>query len=229
MKLSDIDSSPYFPIEIPSNKQKTKFRPFRVREERALLIAQESEDPKIMINTLETIVKSCVVDCPSFITTFDVEYLFIQIRAKSVGEVADAVSTCTHCSEKNNIQLDLTTTKIVGENIDKKIKLSDDLVVLMKFPSISDVADLMEDKENLETKAIVASIETVYYGSTVLHTKDTDAEDIAEFLLNRSDDEMDKLIEFINNIPTVILEMDYKCTKCGENNHVEIKTLQDFF
>lgn len=230
MKLSDIDTSVYYPITIPSTKKKTKFRPFRVREERALLTAQESEDSAVMINTLESVVKSCVVGCPE-LTTFDVEYLFVQVRSKSVGETADIVSTCQHCGEKNHVTLNLTKVEVVGADQDKKIKLADNLIVLMKYPSIGDVAELVGhgDFASQDTKVISAAIETVYYNDTVFHTKESDTAEILEFLLNRSDEEMSKLVEFIENIPSVILETEYTCKKCSEKNMVSIKNLSDFF
>lgn len=229
MNLAEIDTSAYYPITIPSNKKKTKYRPFRVREERALLIAQQAEDDGVMLNTLESIIRSCVANCPADLTIFDVEYLFINIRSKSVGELSEAVSTCLQCAEKNDVQLDLTTVKVLNLNQEKKIKLSDKLVVLMKYPCIGDVADMVLNPEDQETKAVASSIETVYFGDKVFHTKESDMQQVIEFLLNRSAEEMAKLVEFIENLPSTVLEAEYKCKKCGETNKIQIDRLADFF
>lgn len=227
--LSAIDSSTYYPVVIPSTNKKTKFRPFRVRDEKSLLVAQQSEDDGVMLNTLESIIRACVSNCPDDLTVFDVEYLFIQIRSKSVGENAEAVSTCIHCSEKNDVKIDLSTVKVVNLDRDKNIKLSDKLIVKMKYPGISGVASVVNSKLDKEALAIATAIETVYFGDEVFHTKESDIQEIVDFLLNRSDQEMAKLIEFIENLPSTVLESEYKCKKCGEKNKIQIDRLADFF
>lgn len=231
MTISSIDTSVYYPITIPSSGVKTKYRPFRVREERALLVAQESGDTSVMLNTLESIVRACVHKCPEDLTTFDVEYIFVQLRSKSVGEYAEAVSTCVHCNAKNNIRLDLTKTTVTNNLQSKKLELSEELVVLMKYPSISDLAEIVEkaDDINVEYKTIACAIETIYHGSDVYHVAETEKEEMVEFLLNRTEDEMAKLEDFIKNIPSVLLEMEYKCKECEKTNKVRINNLSDFF
>lgn len=230
MKLNEIDTSVYYPITIPSTKKSTKFRPFRVREEKALLTAQESEDSSVMLNTLESIVRSCVVDCPQFLTTFDIEYALIRIRSKSVGEESDITSTCTSCGHENNVRIDLTKVELTNPKQEKTLKLSEKLSVVMRYPGIGEVSELgnMPKSEQI-TAAIAASIETIYFEDSVFHTSDNDIEEVIEFIMNRTDEEMVQLIEFIENIPTVILETEYKCVGCGENNKIKIKTLSDFF
>ena len=108
-------STPYYNISIPSTDKKITFRPFLVREEKALLLAQQSEDTNVMIVTLKEIIRNCVkepIDVDS-LALFDIEYLFTQIRAKSVGETIDLIFTCSHCdNEKNKIKLEIDLTKI---------------------------------------------------------------------------------------------------------------------
>lgn len=230
MKLSEIDTSVYYPFVIPSTQKKTKFRPFVVKEEKALLIAQESEDQTTMINTLESIVRSCVVNCPSALTTFDIEYAFLQIRAKSVGEEAYVVCTCTKCSTKNNVVLDITKSKVVGLEQEKKLKLSDKLVVIMKYPSVSDLSNLLTlNQTDQSVAAIAASIETIYYKDSVFHSAESDAKEMEAFLLNRSDDEISKLVNFVENTPKVIVNAEYECKQCATVNNLKIESIADFF
>lgn len=227
--LAEIDSSIYYPITIPSIKKKTKFRPFRVREERALLTAQQTEDASVMLETLETIIRACVVDSPKNITVFDAEFLFVNIRAKSVGEYAEAVSTCVKCAEKNDISIDLTTVKIEKLDTDKKLTLSKNLVVLMKYPSLKDVDKVLINTKEQEMQAISASLDTVYFGDEVIHIEDSESADIIDFILNRTDEEMSKMVNFIHNIPHAIIESEYICKKCKGKNKVKIESISDFF
>lgn len=228
MKLNEIDSATWYPVMIPSTLQKTKFRPFRVKDEKALLVAQESNDAKVMMATLEDIIHNCVKDCPKDLTTFDVEYLFVLLRTKSVGELSDAVSTCVQCGHKNKIQIDLSKVDVDNVDVKKELKLSDELVVLMKFPTINQVATLI-DHPDQELAAIMASIETVYFGDEVIHTNEATREEITGFIENRTNKEMEQLTHFIENIPTVILKSEYECEKCGHTNKIQIKNLSDFF
>jgi len=229
VNLSEIDTSVYYPVTVPSTKFKTKYRPFRVREERALLTAQESEDSAVMLNTLESIVRACVVKCPKDLTTFDVEYLFLQLRAKSVGEMADVTSECTSCAEKNPIQIDITKATIIGNDQPTRLKLSEKLIVDMRYACIGDLGNMINNEEDADNIAIASSIKTIYFGDTVFHVDEADPADVREFILNRSDDEMKPMVQFIENTPTVVLEHKYACKKCGAENKIRIRNLTDFF
>jgi hypothetical protein len=145
-----------------------------------------------------------------------------------VGEVTEAVATCVHCAEKNNIQIKLADVKLT-DGLNKNIKLSDKLTVTMRYPSIAEVAELSTSTENLDEKAVAASIETVFFNDTVFHVKEGDTHDIIEFIYNRTSAEMAQLTAFVDNAPTVKLETKYTCTACGKNNNVVVERLVDFF
>lgn len=229
MKLSAIDTSVYYPITIPSNKQLTKFRPFRVREERTLLAAHESGESAVMIASLETVVRACVIDCPVDLTVFDLEFLFVHLRAKSIGEDSNIISHCRFCDEENTVLVDLTTARVVDTNQSMRITLSDKLIVQMKYASINEVSNIMNAKESQDVAAIAACIETIYYDDEVFHTKESQYGEIIEFILNRTDAEMEQITGFIHNTPTVVIESSYDCKKCGEKNLIKITDISDFF
>jgi hypothetical protein len=229
MRLTDIDTSVYYEDTLPSTGKAVKYRPFTIKEEKALLTAQQSEDANTMLATLESVVQNCVQNCPE-LTTFDVEYLFIRIRAKSVGEESNVVVACQHCDAKNTVTVDLTKVQLSSKPADKKLKISDKMVIVMKYPSINDVKKLTECKpEDQVTTAIAISIETIYFGDNVFHTKDSDIEEVVDFILNRTDDEMKPLIEFVENIPTVSLDVEFECRQCMKPNTRKISSLTDFF
>lgn len=230
MKLSEIDTSVYYNDTIPSTKKEIKFRPFNVKQEKALLTAQESEQVPVMLSTLESVVRDCIKNCPDDLTTFDIEYLFLKIRAKSVGEESNIVIGCKKCKKSNVVTLDLRTATISNNNLDKKLIISDSLVVVMKYPSITDLNKLANAKpaDQILTAAAIA-IETIYYKDNVFHTQDAEMDEIIDFILKRTDAEMEKIIAFVENIPTVMLETEFECRQCATVNSVKITSLADFF
>ena len=110
-----VNSTPIYTLTIPSTKKTVKYRPFLIKEEKSLLIAQQSEDPRVMSDTLISVIKSCVLDPidTSNLATFDVEYIFLQIRGKSVGETVDLFFPCDVDHGEQN---DKAKVKIVLNN-----------------------------------------------------------------------------------------------------------------
>jgi hypothetical protein len=127
--------------------ERAKFRPMRVKEERALLTADASENGSVMINTLHNVVKSCVEMIETkYLTSFDLEYLFTQIRAKSVGEITTLYLLCdTPGCEDVEVRYEyhLSDIKVVfPEGVSDIIKLSDDLAIKMRYPSVDEAIDI---------------------------------------------------------------------------------------
>lgn len=233
MKLSQIDTSTRYPIVIPSSKEETTFRAFLVKEEKALLIAVESEDPAVQLATLEKVIKDCLSPEPKkLLTTFDIEYLFLQIRGKSVDEIASLVGTCGTCKETTDFEVDVTKVEVIYPGDDNtKLTVATNLILQMKYPTIKAMQEIAKETNELtkKFKAIAMCIETVYFDDFVMHTQDTSLEEVLAFLDNRSDAEMEIITKFIENTPTVSLKTSFKCMHCGANNEIELKTLSDFF
>jgi hypothetical protein len=230
MKLSDIQTSARYPVTIPSTGVATSYRPFLVREERALMIAQNSESAEVQLATLESIVRACVTDCPDRLTTFDVEYLFVLFRNQAVGEMADAVATCGSCGAKKEVSIDLSKVQLTA-SLGTKLKLSSELIVEMTYPSIQDLSSLIKITNEIERKlkTVACALKTVYFGNEVFNVSEMDAHEIDEFLMNRTDDEFTTLNDWIENIPTVFVNQDYVCDGCETKNTISLKTLADFF
>ena len=145
MALPINSSTPVYTLTVPSSNIVVKFRPFLIKEEKALLIAQQSEDPIVMVNSLKQVIKSCLqteVDVDDF-ATFDIEYIFTQMRAKSVGEIVDLSLKCDTCVDEkavSNIKINLTEVTVdKPENHTNKIKLFDDVGVVLKYPSLETI------------------------------------------------------------------------------------------
>lgn len=230
MKLSELNPTPLYDLTIPSTGKKVKYRPFFVREERALLTAYETQDESTMLNTVVSIVKGCIKPEVN-LTSFDVEYIFLQIRAKSVGEISQLIFTCNECSHETNININITDATVNGVSSKNIINLSENLSVKMKYPLIDDIVDIVDsDTPELNTsKAIAAVCETIYSGSDSISVKEETVEDMIKFLEELTSKQYAQLEEFVNSTPTVELSVHWKCPKCSHENKNTLSGLTNFF
>mgnify|MGYP001262429546 CR=1 FL=1 len=234
--LSDLlIATPKYQITIPSTKTKTSFRPFLVKEEKILLLAQEGNDPDNMVMALQSLVESCVddIDDASSLPLFDIEFLFLRIRGKSVGEMVQPIIVCPETGEEIEISVNLSdiTVKHTEGHTDK-IKISDDLIVHMKYPSLallkerntgidytspSSFYDLISDCiSKIETKE--ETIDTTTYSR----------EELVSFVDNMTKQQFEKLLEFFVTSPRV--EHIVKYTASDEvEREVVLSGLSDFF
>jgi hypothetical protein len=236
MKLSEVNVTPLYPISIPSTKKKAKYRPFLVKEERALLAAQESENLGVMLETLRQVVMSCVEpqSAVESMTTFDLEYIYTLIRSKSVGEFSDLVFRCDTCTDpeaKAKVSLDLRKVEVVfPENVSNKVKLSENIVVMMKYPSMEELAEIeSSDDSNAKDNAIKACIESIYVEDEVYHVKEESPDELSQFIESLTSRQFKLLEEFFDNIPTAQIPVKYSCPVCGKEHNKIVKGLNNFF
>lgn len=234
-RLDNINISPTYQVEIPSTQEKVKFRAYNVKEEKLLLSADQSEDGIVMINTLYEIVLNCLTPKPKRLTSFDLEYLFSQIRAKSVGEIANLIVTCDvlGCEEvKVEYRYDLRDIKVVFPN-DKEtfIKLSDELGVQMTYPSIEDSIEIEKIKDETEKKhlAIRSCISHIYSKEEVIDVSEESKESLSNFVDRLLPEQYRKLETFFDSFPVVSGKLKYRCPNCKKEHSKTIKGLANFF
>jgi hypothetical protein len=236
-----FNTTPTYNVTIPSTQENIKYRPFLVKEEKALLIAQHSEDQVVMIDTLKNIIKSCTLDKinPDTLATFDIEYLFTQIRAKSVGENVDLLFPCDidhgEDNEKAKVKITFDLTKInveIPEGHNKKIELFDDVGVIMKYPSINIIKQLenvsIDDIEAV-FNIISSSIDIIYNGSEMFHTKEQNKKDVVEFLENLTSNQFSKIQKFFDTMPRLRQSVKYTCPVCSREHDKVLEGLDSFF
>lgn len=229
---------PLYNVVIPSTKKEVKFRPFLVKEEKALLIAQQSEDPKVMVNTLKNIILDCIQDPVDVdnLATFDYEYLFTQIRAKSVSEIVDLVFLCDVCEDdkaRTLVHMDITKFQVkYTEGHNDKIQLTANIGIKMKYPNI-DTVQALENAASGNVDAIfdVVSdcIEFIYDGDEVYPTKEQTKEEIIEFLNNLTQDQFEKIQQFFDTMPKMSQPVQYDCPVCGRHHDKVLEGLASFF
>jgi hypothetical protein len=231
---------PTFTLTIPSTGKNVRYRPFLVKDEKALMIAQQSEDLNVMIETLKVVISSCVMDKidVDLLATFDIEYMFTQIRAKSVGETIELLFSCdTDHGEQNEkaktkISLDLSALEVQkNPEHTNKIELFGDVGIVMKYPGINLTKMMGEGSENLDVVfGIVAdSIEYIYQGEEIFYAKEQKKEELLQFLNNLTTEQFLKVQKFFETMPKLSTTVEYTCPICNKHHKKTLEGLQSFF
>lgn len=226
---------PKYTVTIPSLKEEVRIRPFVVKEEKILLIAMESQDPKQIATAILDTIVSCVEDPiePSKLTSYDVEYMFLQIRGKSVGEKTEVNLKC-ECDGETPVTIDLNDIKVDGEVKSNKIKLTDDITVEMKQPTYNDIASnesVVGTGSNLDRifGLIVESIEAICTEDERILVKDVPRSEVVDFIEQMSSEQFQQIREYMENMPSVKCDVEFKCDACGKDNKLTLEGMQSFF
>jgi DNA-directed RNA polymerase subunit M/transcription elongation factor TFIIS len=235
MALPKLNSMPSYDATIPSTKQSVTFRPFVVKEQKNLLIALETQDKKGLVRAMKDTITACVNEpIKGELTTFDVDYLFTQIRAKSVGETTELVFVCENCEHQNQHKIDLTDITVTNEVADNKIVLSNEITVKLRYPTYEDFLNnpkLLEPESVTETliELIMVCMDSVLTEEERIIVKDEPREAVIEFLESMTTAQFNQLSEFVQNIPAVTKQVDFTCASCGTENQLVLRGLDDFF
>lgn len=232
--------APVYTLEIPSNKDSLKYRPFLVKEQKALLLAQQSEDPVVMVDTLKQVIKSCAqapIDLDR-LAVFDLEYIFSQIRAKSVGEIVDLFFYCDTCDdEKAKVKISIDITKLQVESFpghESKILLFGDVGVAMKYPNINVVKKIEKigdtsTEVDLVFDIITECIDYIYDTSEVYYAKEQTKEELSDFINNLTSDQFEKIENFFETMPKLQQKVSYRCPVCSKQHDKTLEGLNNFF
>ena len=236
-----LQNTPTYNMVVPSTKQKIRFRPFLIKEEKSLLIAQQSEDMLVMVDTLKNVIRGCVLDKIDVdkLATFDIEYMFTQIRARSVGENVDILVQCDDDHGDQNekarvkIIIDLSTIQVVTpEGHTNKIELFDDVGMVMRYPTV-EVLNRLENTNTDDIEAvfdIVAdSVDMIYQGDEIFHAAETPHEEILQFLNNLTSEQFAKVQQFFSTMPKITKDIEYKCPICGKEHKKTLEGMESFF
>ena len=236
MALPTMDL-PTFELEIPSTKKKIKYRPFLVKEEKVLLLALESENDKNIRDAVFNLLKGCIQSRVKLenLSTFDLEYIFLNIRAVSVGEVVEMNITCQDDNETQvKYNLNLTDVDVIfPEGHSNKIMLTDTTGVIMKYPSFDRFVDgqfaRRDVDENEVIKIIAESIDQIFQEEEVYDESTTSKKEFVQFVESLTNQQLEKLQQFFETSPR--LEKTIKVTnpKTGVESQYTLRGLQSFF
>lgn len=235
-----LNSTPIYTLKVPSTKKTLKYRPFLVKDEKALLIAQQSEDQSVMLDTIKSVIASCAKSDINVDTlaSFDVEFIFTQLRAVSVGEVVELIFKCDDCSENNEkaratVFVNLNDMKVeIPEGHSLKIPLFDDVGVMMKYPTINTLKKIgssISDDFDQQFELIIDCIDYIYNSDEVFTAAEQTPEELKEFLDNLTSTQLDNMKRFFRTMPTLRYNFKYKCPECGKDHNKYLEGLSSFF
>lgn len=238
MALPKLNDVPKYDIVIPSTKMKTRFRPYLVKEEKILLLALEDGDVDKISSSVIDLIKTCVSDPISEkdLTTYDMDYLFCQIRSKSVGETVKLLIRCEdeECQHQSEVPIDLSKVGVdLPEKIDNMIELSPNIFVEMKHLSYYDLLHSIGKNDKTETtfifESVLNSIKAVHTEEERIDIKSESRESLENFVNNMTSSQYNKLKKFVLNSPRVSHNAEWKCASCGRHQTMKLEGLQDFF
>ena len=234
MALPTMDL-PTYELVVPSNKKKIKFRPFLVKEEKVLLMALETDDEKNIKNAVFELLKACISTIIKLenLASFDLEYIFLNIRAVSVGEIVQMNVTCQDDNETQvKYNLNLTDVNVIfPKGHDSKIMLTDTLGVIMKYPSFDGFVQgqFTDNKEFDVIKVVAESIDQIFEGEEVYDESTTSKKEFVQFVESLTSPQLEKIQIFFETAPR--LEHSFKVTNpnTGKESEYSLRGLQSFF
>lgn len=241
---------PTYTLKVPSTKKSVKFRPFLSKEEKVLMLVKQSENSEEILQAMRDIVTVCTFEKLDVTTLalFDLEYIFLQLRSKSVGEI---IEIDMKCNNKIDLPLkgdELTShgTKVCGNTIPfsidinkidvtfpkdhvNVIKLEKEIGMTMRYPSVDDIA-MLESNRDDDVEIIKSLIQSIYDKDNVYEVGDTKPEDLQEFVDNISSKQIESIRkDFFYTMPSLTHTVKYKCSVCGFEGEYKFDGVNDFF
>ena len=235
---------PIYELKLISSGKKIRFRPFLVKEQKLLLMAAQSEDPKDALNVVKQISKNCIIDDVEVesLPVFDLEYIFLNLRARSVNEVVNLQYKCNNKVKDENGEekpcgsvekFDVNILEIEPEknsNHDKKIMINNKLGIMMKYPTFETVSNLKgKNEEEILIELLANCIDYVFDDDKIYYAKDVSNEELVEFIDNLQQKDLEKIQQFFETTPKLRKKLSFNCRKCDYKEDITVEGLQNFF
>jgi hypothetical protein len=235
---------PIYTVNLISTNKPVRFRPFLVKEQKLFLMAAENEDQKETIGVIRQVLKNCVLDEIDIdnIPTFDLEYLFMNLRARSVEEIVELKYRCNNTikDEKNEdkvcnspVEFKLNLLEIHPSKDEKhtnKIELTENLGVCLRYPTFEMIQKYEDmDEKDVMMTILVDCVDYIYDKDNLYYAKDTSKEELEEFIDNLQQPHLEKIKVFFDTMPEIKKDLHFKCTKCGYEEEIVVRGLQNFF
>jgi hypothetical protein len=244
MSLPKIDV-PTYELKLISTGKSIRFRPFLVKEQKLFFMASESPDPKETINVIKQVLKNCILDDINIddLPVFDLEYVFVNLRARSVEEIVNLKYKCNNIVGKddkgddkkcnNVVEFDvnlLDIKPIVNPEHSNKFQLTENLGICLKYPTF-EMIEKYEGKESGDVmlEILTDCIDYLYDKDQIYYAKDSTKEELREFVDNLQQRNLEKIQKFFETVPELKKEVEFKCNKCEYAEKLTIKGIENFF
>ena len=226
-------TAPKYTCILPSDGREIEYRPFLVKEQKVLLLAQEQEDDAAMFRAVQDLITNVCEDVKSeTLPVIDMEWLFLKIRSKSVGETANIKLSCTDpkCDGHGEAVVNLDDVEVVGDQPESKIMLNDEIGIEMRYPRVSDVNQVQgKDQATQTLEMLKNSIVTIFDEENVYPTADASTNELNEFVEELTMQQLEKITTYFDSIPSLQLDVESKCTTCGKELKTTAKGINSFF
>ena len=228
-------NTPTYELEQPSTGEKIKYRPFLVKEQKTLMMAQESEDEKQIRDALASLISGCTFEAVDRfkIPILDVEYLFLRIRGKSVGEKVDLNLLCpddneTRVTKTINLE-DINVNMKVGHT--NEIGITENIKVFMKYPTLSDVVDMGQDMNSSDDvfKMVKRCVHEIHEGEKVFNEVDISESELEEFVDSLTAEQFSGITNFFDTMPKVQHSIEVTNPKTKKKGEIVVEGIQSFF
>lgn len=233
MSLSNVLASlPKHEVTLPASGMRVEYRPFLVKEEKILLMAAETKDENTINNAVRDVILACTggkVDTTN-LPIVDMEYMFLQLRSRSIGETTKPGLKCAKCEKVNEVTINLAEVKpTVSKDHKNLIPLIGNISVQMRYPTIQNVGEIPEATDIERTFILLTKcIDKVFVGDTVYVSDEVGEEEVTNFVDQLTQEQFGKLGEFFNTMPKIEKEVSFKCS-CGHENKMVLKGIASFF
>lgn len=240
MPLPKIDT-PIYDLTLPLSNKKIRFRPFIVKEQKNLFMALESNDDESIQENIKQVLRNCTltdgVDIDD-LPVVDIEYYFINLRAKSVGEIVENKYRCENvveekkCNNIMDISLNLTDIKVEGVvKGNDIIQLTDKISIKLKYPKFSILKSIrnMDKMTEIAMRMVAESIEYIYDGEQFYYANEVSVEELIEFVESLNQKQFQQIEKFFQEMPKLEKKIKMTCRKCGFKHSLDIEGLENFF
>jgi len=240
MSLPKLDV-PTYELELPVSKKKIKYRPFLVKEQKNLLMAMESNETTTIQQNIKDILYNCTltedIDVEK-LPIIDVEYYFLQLRAKSIGEVVESRYRCNNevdgeeCGNIMEKDINLNDIKVeMDDSVSPEIQLTDKVIIKMKYPEFGIVKDSLQydNITDVTFNMISESIEYIYDGEQFYYATEAQPGEMLDFVESMNQEQFSKVEEFFNTLPKLKETLELDCSKCGFHHRIDVEGLASFF
>ena len=227
-----IQSAPTYKTVLPSSGEEIKFRPFLVKEQKILTIARESEDQTQIFDAVKDLLEA--VTMPSVVcndlAVIDLEYLFLKVRAVSVGETSKVTTACdvTDCKGSVELLVNINEIEVVGDTKEDTIMINDDVGIVLSAPAVKNVQGLDGGEADALT-LIIRSIRQVFDGESVFEADEMSTKDMTKFVESLTFPQLEMLTEYFDSLPKLSHTVEGKCNICSATNKRTLEGINSFF
>jgi hypothetical protein len=240
MALPKIDT-PIYDLTLPLSNKQIRFRPFLVKEQKNLLMAMEADDKDSIEKNVKQVLTNCTITEGINIEklpVIDVEYYFLNLRARSVGELIENSYKCNNevngeiCNNVMKTSLNILDIKVeMPENDKSLIQLTDDITIKLRYPEYSVLKKItqMDNVSDVAFEMIAECVDYIYDGEQYYYGNEVSQKEMVEFIENLNQQQFQKIEEFFSDMPKLEKKIEIKCSKCSFQHNIDVQGLENFF